>query len=138
MSAEFVDTNIFVYAYDTTAGKKHELARSLIENLWQSQNGIISLQVLAELYVVLTRKIKAPLPAIEACNIINNLSTWQVHEPARENLTAAMNHCTTYTISLWDAMIIESAAAMGCACIWSEDLNHKQKYAGVIVKNPFV
>lgn len=34
MPAEFVDTNILVYAYDRTAGSKFERARELMERLW--------------------------------------------------------------------------------------------------------
>ena len=32
----FIDTNIIIYAYDVTAGKKHETARIIITDLWDS------------------------------------------------------------------------------------------------------
>ena len=42
MSAEeprqFVDTNVVVYAHDTTAGAKHERARGLLERLWERRS----------------------------------------------------------------------------------------------------
>jgi predicted nucleic acid-binding protein len=34
-------------------------------------------------------------------------------------------------------MIVRSAAEMGCAVLYSEDLNAGQEYSGVSVENPF-
>ncbi len=34
MNAEFVDSNILVYANDQTTPAKHDRARSLVERLW--------------------------------------------------------------------------------------------------------
>ena len=64
---QFVDTNIFVYAHDITAGQKRERARALIEDLWQTGNGCISVQVLQEVLVTLTRKIPYPLDSNYCC-----------------------------------------------------------------------
>jgi predicted nucleic acid-binding protein len=46
----FVDTNILVYAHDADAGEKHAAAALAVADLWESRNGIISTQVLQELY----------------------------------------------------------------------------------------
>jgi predicted nucleic acid-binding protein len=35
----FVDTNVIVYAYDTTAGEKHSAARKIMMDLWRSGGG---------------------------------------------------------------------------------------------------
>jgi predicted nucleic acid-binding protein len=62
MNAEFfLDTNILVYAYDRSAGQKHTLASSLMESCWENENGSLSLQVLSEFFVTVTRKIASPL-----------------------------------------------------------------------------
>ena len=57
----FVDTNILVYAHNLDAGKKNEIAAKAISRLWESKLGVISTQVLQELYVTLTRKLPQPL-----------------------------------------------------------------------------
>ena len=57
----FVNTNILVYAHDMDAGRKHESARKVISELWESRLGLLSTQVLQEFYFTLTRKIPAPL-----------------------------------------------------------------------------
>ena len=51
----FVDTNILMYAHDTSAGAKHERAKALVEELWRDRTGVVSTQVLQELSVNLRR-----------------------------------------------------------------------------------
>jgi len=41
----FVDTNIFLYAYDKNAEEKHEITKGHIKTLWENMNGVISTQV---------------------------------------------------------------------------------------------
>jgi predicted nucleic acid-binding protein len=53
----FVDTNILVYAYDTTAADKRDRARGLLAPLWDSAEGCLSVQVLQEFFVSVTRKV---------------------------------------------------------------------------------
>jgi hypothetical protein len=40
-------------------------------------------------------------------------------------------------ISSWDAMVIRSAAEIGCTVLYSGDLNVGQDYPGIHVENPF-
>ena len=68
----FVDTNILVYAHDRSTGSKHQLARSLIEKLWNSGGGVLSTQVLQELCVNLRRKTSRPLSVEETSGVIQD------------------------------------------------------------------
>ena len=77
----FVDTNLFVYAHDESAGRKREIARDLITGLWESRSGCASIQMMQELFVNLTRKVPKPLSAREAAALIEDLSAWTVHSP---------------------------------------------------------
>ena len=74
----FVDTNILVYAHDRSTGSKHQLARSLIEKLWNSGGGVLSTQVLQELCVNLRRKPSRPLSAEETRALIQDYLSWEV------------------------------------------------------------
>jgi predicted nucleic acid-binding protein len=47
----FVDTNILIYAHDSSAGPKHDRAASLIQEVWESGEGVLSTQVLQDLCV---------------------------------------------------------------------------------------
>ncbi|HEX3713999.1 MAG TPA: PIN domain-containing protein [Trebonia sp.] len=132
-----MDTNILVYAHDTSAGDKHERARALLEELWLSRNGCLSVQILQEFFVDVTRKIPKPLDIAAAKEIIADLSRWNVHVPAADDVLGAIGLHQRSSISFWDAMMVRSAVEMGCGVIYSEDLNHGQLYDGARVENPF-
>ncbi len=134
---QFVDTNIVIYAYDIQAGVKHTLARALMDELWQSKVGCLSIQVLQEFYVNITQKIVAPVEVSAAAQIIQDLSTWTVYAPVPSDVVKAICVQQRYQLSFWDAMIVWSAARLGCQVLWSEDLNPGQVYEGVCVRNPF-
>lgn len=134
---QFVDTNIFVYAHDRSAGYKHSVAKALIQDLWESQRGCLSIQVLQEFYVNVTQKIPKPLDRAEAQQLISDLAFWKVHTPEVKDILDAIEIQQNYPLSFWDAMIIQSAVRSGSNRIWSEDLNSDQVYAGVMVINPF-
>lgn len=136
-SLQFVDTNILIYAHDLSAGEKHVRARKLIEDLWQSGEGCLSIQVLQEFYVNVTQKVAKPLPAEAAAQIIADLSVWDVHSPRAEDVLGAIQLQQQYPLSFWDAMIVASAHQLGCPVLWSEDLNPGQVYGQVEVKSPF-
>jgi len=55
MSAEFVDTNIFVYAHDKTSPGKQKISIELLERLSAERTGRFSTQVLLEFFSVVTR-----------------------------------------------------------------------------------
>ena len=135
---QFVDTNILVYAHDVTAGDKHSRARALVEELWNTREGSLSVQVLQEFFVTTTRKISKPLEAPAAARIIDDLAHWHVHVPVASDVLAAIDIHQRTGAPFWDAMILRSANELGCETLHSEDLNPGQVYEGVHVSNPFL
>jgi predicted nucleic acid-binding protein len=133
----FVDTNVLVYAHDDSADGKRDQARALVEQLWRSRDGCLSVQVLQEFFVTVTRKIAKPLDAETAKAIVADFSRWYLHVPAADDVLAAIGIHQRTGISFWDAMIVRSAAEVGCTVLYSEDLNAGQEYWGVAVENPF-
>lgn len=133
----FVDTNILVYAHDTSAGYKHERARALLEELWETRHGCLSVQILQEFFVNVTRKIPKPLDPAVAEEIIADLSRWHTHVPAADDVLGAIGIHQRMGISFWDAMMVRSAIEIGCEVVYSENLNHGQSYDGTRVENPF-
>lgn len=136
-SRRFVDTKVLVYAHDISAGDKHERARALVEQLWDTRNGCLSVQILQEFFVTVTRKIPKPLGAEAAKEVIADLARWRVHVPAADDVLGAIGLHQRTGISFRDAMMVRSAVEIGCEVIYSEDLNHGQLYDGVRVENPF-
>jgi len=138
MSAEFVDTNVLVYAHDKSAGDKKRRAVTLIERLIDEGAGLLSTQVLMEFSVVVTRKLPRKLTAKQVSAIVEDFGTWNVFHPRVPDILKAIGFADRYSISFWDAMIVRAADALGAEIIWSEDLNHGQTYAGIRVENPFI
>jgi predicted nucleic acid-binding protein len=134
---QFVDTNILVYAYDSAAGSKRQRAQALLDDLWVSRRGCLSIQVLQEFYVVTTRKVNNVLTPDLAAQVVRDMKTWRVHLPDVDNILGAIDFQQRYGISFWDAMIVHSAWQLNCKIIWSEDLNTGQLYQGIEVVNPF-
>lgn len=134
---QFVDTNILVYAYDKGDGKRQKLAKDLIVSLWESRKGCVSIQVLQELYITMTRKATTPLLPEVASQIIAALAEWLHHIPNTDDILEAISIQQRYAISFWDAMIVNSACKMGCSILWTEDLNDGQVYGSTTVRNPF-
>ncbi len=137
MTLEFVDTNILLYAYDDSAGIRHEKARELVVALGRPRRAAISVQILQEFYVNVTRKIAVPLTPEVARARLRVLSRWPLHAPGAADVIAATELAESSRISFWDAMVIRSAAELGCTLLWSEDLNTGQRIAGVEIANPF-
>ena len=134
----FVDTNVLVYAADLSAGKKCARSQELTEELWALRKGVLSTQVLQELYFALRRKLEKPMPAWEAEEILRDYSEWEVVVNNRHSLFRAIELETRYQISFWDGLMLQAAERAGAGVVYSEDLSHGQTYAGIRVVNPFL
>lgn len=133
----FVDTNILVYAEDRDAKAKHEIARDLVVELWGDRSGALSVQVLQEFYVNVTRKLKKPLSSAKAREIIDEYLTWTVVANTGKLLTDAIDLQQKVQLSFWDAMVVQAAIDAGCTKLYSEDMNDGQRFGSVVVVNPF-
>jgi predicted nucleic acid-binding protein len=133
----FADINVLVYAHDRSAGLKQARARALIDGLWREGGGSLSVQVLQEFFVAVTRKVPRPLDVEEAESIVRDRSAWQVYVPQPSAVLAAIRIHRLRRVSFWDALVLHAAAALGCDELWSEDLGAGQVFEGVRVRNPF-
>ena len=133
----FVDTNVLVYAYDRASGWKHGRARDLVEKLWNEGSGILSTQVLQELYVNVRRKARPPVPQEEARTLVADYLAWDpvVNDGAAVLEAVDVGH--RHQLSFRDALIVVAARKGGASVIYSEDLNHGQMFGSVQVLNPF-
>ena len=133
----FVDTNVLVYAHDRSTGAKHQRARDLLAELWDSGQGVLSTQVLQELCINLRRKAGRPLPLEETRKVIEDYLSWEVVVNTVDSIIHALEIEARYKTSFWDALIIHAAESAGADTLYSEDLAGRQKYGSVRVINPF-
>lgn len=133
----FLDTNIIIYAYDSSAGKKHEIARKILIELWDSGLGVISTQVLQEFFINVTKKIPKPIDIDLAKGIIEDFLKWDVVVNDGESLLDAIDILVEYNYSFWDSMIIQAAVKGGAELLLTEDLEHGKVVKGVEIRNPY-
>ncbi|MDW7711695.1 MAG: PIN domain-containing protein [Deferrisomatales bacterium] len=133
----FVDTNVLVYAHDTGQGVRHQPARALVERLWEDRSGVLSTQVIQELYVNLRRKAARPVPADEARRLVEDYLCWPLVVNDGNSILGALQLEQDHGISFWDALILDAANRSGARILYSEDLNHGQTYGATTVVNPF-
>ncbi len=131
----FIDTNVFVYAFDRSEPDKRAVALRLLNDPEASY--VTSAQVLSEFYVTVTRKLRPALSVDEALDAIRLIARLPV-VPIDERLVAGAAALSAQAgLSLWDSQIVQASVRAGCSEILTEDFNEGQVYAGVPVRNPF-
>ena len=136
MSKIFIDTNILVYSLDLKNQEKKDLARKIIKKIVETQQPVISTQVIQEFYVVASSKLKADSIAVK--NIIHNFHNMEIVNNDLELIEEAIDISILSQLSFWDSLIIAAAEKANCEYVFSEDLNSGQSYRGIKVLNPFL
>lgn len=132
----FLDTNILVYAEDPIDPAKRKRAIELIVAHRRQRTGVVSLQVLQEFFVALTRKLKVSSEL--ARRKLELHAGFQVVRPGVEDILAAIDLHRLHGVSYWDALILRSAKESGCRVLLSEDMQHGREVDGVKIVNPFL
>jgi predicted nucleic acid-binding protein len=131
----FLDSNVIVYTDDPEEHEKRERAVALVAAARQSGLGVISTQVMQEYFNATTRMLGTPAEAarrkIEA---LRHLDVVQI-DPAL--VLAAIDLYRLHQLSIWDALIVQAAAAAGCRQLLTEDMATGSRLAGVEIVNPF-
>jgi predicted nucleic acid-binding protein len=136
MSARsFFDTNVLVYADDKASPAKQRRALELVAEHRRAGTGVVSLQVLQEYFVTVTRKLRVD-PEI-ARRKVELLAEFDVAAPDVPDILAAIDLHRLHRFSFWDALVLRAAKQSGCSVLLSEDLQGKRELDGVQIVNPF-
>ena len=139
MSARFfLDTNVFVYTFDTHTLAKAKKALQLVRRAVDTGQGIVSYQVVQEFFNVALRRFAQPLTVAEAEQYLVTVfrPLLAVHSsPAlyQEALRLSGKHGLAWS----DSLIVAAAVEGKCETLFSEDLQHGQRIEGLQVENPF-
>jgi len=138
MSADFIDSNVFVYLFDSTDSRRQGIAREVVEEHIASGTGVISFQVVQEVLNVTTHKMERPLTGTDAIAFFDTILAplWRVY-PSAELYRRAIEVKVRYRYSFYDSLIIAAAQEGGCARLLSEDLQRGQTIGGLAVVDPF-
>jgi len=132
----FFDTNILVYTDDQSSPDKQTRAIELFMDRQRQGLAVISLQVLQEYFVAVTRKLG--VEAELAQQKVQILSRGRVVRFAENDVIASIELHRLTRISFWDAMIVHAARIAGATKLYTEDLQHGSAIGGVSIVNPFL
>lgn len=135
-SIVFVDTNVFLYAFDARADDKRRRAQLWMAWCWQRRAGRVSTQVLNELYANALRKFS--VAAEVARSEVRRLRAWKPQPIDDETVDTAWDLLDRFRMNYWDALMVAAAEQQACTHFLTEDLQHDQQIDGIRVVNPFV
>jgi len=131
----FIDTNVLIYAQACDAPVKQRAALTLLKNLYENNEGVLSTQVLQEYCNVALKKLKLSAQDIRAQ--LDLYEQFEVVQVTPAVIRAGLDLHQTRSVAFYDALIIASAHIAGCTVLFSEDLNAGETMAGVRIINPF-
>ena len=138
MTAVLADTNLLVYAHDSSDPEKHRVAVDVLDHLHSTGSGRLSTQVLAEFFVVVTGGKTPLLTVAKAAQQLGDLAaSWIVFDVTPLILIEAVRGVRTHSFSYWDAQLWATARLNQVRVIFSEDFNSGATIAGVLFVNPF-
>jgi predicted nucleic acid-binding protein len=132
-SRAFVDTNVFVYAIDDAEPAKQQAAQELLASV----DPVISTQVVGEFFVVASRALGGGRRNEEARARAVSLLDLEVLAIDGDLVARALDGSVAWGMSYWDALIVCTAQAAGCARLLTDDLGDGRTYGSVTVENPF-
>jgi len=131
--SQFLDTNVLAYVFDSQSPQKSAIAQTIL----RAGGFVVSVQVLGELYVTLTRKLTSKVPDNVAAQVIQSLQVYPVVPITSTLISDAIQTSIVHQLSYWDSLIIEAAVTAGCTSLLTEDLTDGQTIKGVRITNPF-
>jgi len=134
----FLDTNLFVYTFDSSAPAKAKKATQLIRRAADTGEGIISYQVVQEFFSVAFRRFAQPMSVAEAEQyLITVLRPLLAVHSSPAIYFEAMRIAEKHRISWYDSLIVAAALEGQCEKLYSEDFQHGRRIGTLRIENPF-
>ena len=130
-----LDTNILIYAVDSSEGSKHILASKILLRAAASKQPLM-LQTLNEFSAVVRRKRLMSPPALHRM-IDSHRKAFVMEPPNVQDLIDALHAQEDHQLPFWDALLWASARRSECRIIFSEDFQNGRELGGVRFVNPF-
>ena len=135
----FLDTNIFVYEVSSSVPSKQAVATRLVHDALESGKGIISFQVVQEFFSVAFRRFTPPMSSAEAeQSLAMTFRPLLAVHSSYSLYGQALELTRRHSISWYDSLIVAAAMESDCRILYTEDLQHNQKFGNLTVKNPFL
>ncbi|MGP6238839.1 PIN domain-containing protein [Cuniculiplasma sp. SKW4] len=136
----FYDTNILIYAYDLNEPVKRKICKKIVEDVFLGRKkGIISIQVLVELYNAMTRKLDvnehSAMVIVESFIDCENWIKITYNEATVKN---ALKSSLAFRAPFLDTLISETMKEYGINLIITENEKDFHKIPGISVINPLI
>ena len=135
------DTNILVYAHDISENEKRNKGLHLMESVFAGEReGIVTNQILAELFHVLTGSMKKSIDVKKAQEIVNAIissDSWKKINYSHKTVKRAVNYVEEFNLHFWDALISATMIENNIFTIYTENEKDFKKIPGIKVINPF-
>jgi predicted nucleic acid-binding protein len=134
----FLDTNIFVYSFDSGAPAKVARANDLIRNAIGSGDGVVSYQVVQEFLNVALRRFANPMTVSEAEQYLGTVFRPLLAVHSSQLLYGeALRLKGRYSFSWYDSLVVAAAMESECSVLYSEDMQHGLQIRTLRIENPF-
>jgi predicted nucleic acid-binding protein len=135
----FLDTNILVYSLDRRDLGKAAKANALVLEGLTSGKGVISFQVVQEFFNLALKRFEIQMSQVDRDDYLERVfrPMLKVHSSVGLYSEALRLHSLS-KISWYDSLIICAAREAACGILYSEDLQHGQRFGSLRVVNPFV
>lgn len=139
MPAErFLDTNVFVYAVDTSDPERMAVARQLLRSGLVDNSDCTSYQITQEWLNVVLRLARVPLGVREAGTFVDQVilprtTVW----PSVDLFHDALDAYARWSLGFYDSLVVAAAQRSGARLLVTEDLQDGQRFGPVTVWNPF-
>jgi predicted nucleic acid-binding protein len=130
-----LDTNVLVYSIDIQAGRRHVLAREIVDEAID-RNCRLTLQAVSEFYAAVTRK-QSLVGRDAAAHAAELLLLFPTSTASAGPVQAALALSMAGRASYWDALLIATAAEAGCTAILTGELADGTDLLDVRIVNPF-
>ncbi len=136
----FIDTNILVHSYEKdSSGKKFQTCFDIVSKCFRGEiELVVSNQVLAEFFRVITQKSEKPLSVDEAKSLIyliNVSSNWTKVNYSANTVLRAAEIVKWHRTQFWDALIIATMIENSISEIYTENAIDFQ-IPGISIINP--
>ena len=130
----FIDSNIYLYAFNDDDIDKQKIATKIIMN--DKNSYYISLQVINEVSNNMLRKLKFTNTEIKDF-MDDSYERYSVTDITKDIFLSACDIRDKYNISYYDSLILSSAINSKCNILYTEDMQHNQRIENLIIINPF-
>jgi predicted nucleic acid-binding protein len=135
----FLDTNIFVYSFDTAAPKKATRSAELIRQAIETQAGMVSYQVVQEFFNLALRRFAQPMSSADAAQYLATTfrPLFAIHS-SQGLFAQALYLSSSHKLGWYDSLIVAAAIEGECGTLYSEDLQHQRRFGHLRIINPFL